>query len=111
MPSCGCLPGDMPSLVKSRSVFMKLSVKKQLEEKLSDPKFCDALEYKYSRSKSSPDSIDYIYDGALYKSIDALNDTDLTNLSLIEHRRSSSIQVLSLTHLAPTSQLMNFPQT
>lgn len=42
--SCACLPGDVPSLVKSGSVFMKLSVKKQLEEKLSDPKFCDALE-------------------------------------------------------------------
>lgn len=82
--SCVCLPGDMPSLVKSGSVFMKLSIKKQLEEKLLDCKFCEALEYKYSRSNSSPDNIDDINDGALYKSIDALNDTDFIRISHVD---------------------------
>jgi hypothetical protein len=91
----------MPSLVKSGSVFMKLLVKKQLEEKLSDPKFCKALEYKYSWSKSSPDSTDYIYDGALYKSIYALNGTDLMNLSLSRNEEGVPILKSFPFHICP----------
>ena len=47
---------------------------------ISVPKFCDALEHKCSRSKSSPGSTRNIYDGELYKSIHGLNGTDLMNL-------------------------------
>lgn len=80
--SCSCIPGDVASQVKSGAVFLKLSIRKQLERQLSDPKFCEALQHKWSRSKTNPDSLDDIYDGAMYKSIPALNNPDKCNISL-----------------------------
>ncbi|XP_058608497.1 uncharacterized protein LOC131525139 [Onychostoma macrolepis] len=67
--SCGFEPGDKNSLIKSGDVFMKLSIRKQLEDKMSDSTFTAALNYKWTRVKSSPDSVQDIFDGEMYKSV------------------------------------------
>lgn len=57
---------------------MKVSIRKQLEEKMLDSTFAASLEYKWT----SPDSVQDIFDGAMYKSVDPLNDPEQLNLSL-----------------------------
>lgn len=103
--SCRCIPGDMASIVKSESVFMALSIKKQLEETLLDPQFCQASDCKYTRSKSCPHSQNYICNGAMYKSKDPLNDPDFQNISLAWNVDGVLIfkSSFSLSHLALAS--------
>ncbi len=49
--SCGSEPGDKNSLVKSGDIFTKISIIKQLEEKMLDSTFAASLDYKWTRGK------------------------------------------------------------
>ncbi|XP_051980837.1 uncharacterized protein LOC127642200 [Xyrauchen texanus] len=75
--SCNGAPGDMENLIKSGSVFIKLSIADQLRGKFQNTDFCQSLNYKWSRTKRNSQNVEDIFDGTMYKSIDALNDPNL----------------------------------
>ncbi|XP_057211909.1 uncharacterized protein LOC130567659 isoform X2 [Triplophysa rosa] len=105
--SCGSELGDMNSLVKSGNIFLKVSIRKQLEEKMLDTTFRAALDYKWTRGKSSPDSVQDIFDGAMYKSVDPLNDPDQFNLSLTWNIDGIHIFKSSPFHIWPIQIIIN----
>ncbi|XP_073716926.1 uncharacterized protein [Misgurnus anguillicaudatus] len=105
--SCGSEPGDKNSLIESGDMFMKLSIRKQLEEKILDSEFKTALDYKWTRVKSSPDSVQDIFDGAMYKSVDLLNDPGQFNLSLTWNVDGVPIFKSSPFHIWPIQVVIN----
>lgn len=105
--SCNGTPGDMENLIKSGSVFIKLSISDQLRGKFQDTDFCQSLNYKWSRTKRNSQNVEDIFDGTMYKSIDALNDPKLANISVSWNVDGVPIFKSSPFHIWPLQVTIN----
>ncbi|XP_058888539.1 uncharacterized protein LOC117972660 [Acipenser ruthenus] len=107
--TCGNIPGDNESLIKRGSVFLTMSLKKQLEKKMADKNFCQALNYRWSRTKLSTENYDIyeIYDSTMYQSVENFNDPSKLNLSLSWNVDGVPIFKSSSFHIWPLQVIIN----
>ncbi|KAE8741363.1 hypothetical protein FOCC_FOCC012492 [Frankliniella occidentalis] len=59
----------LQSPLRCKQFVMSLGMKQQIKDLLEKPGISEALNYRFTRVKAGPDTIEDIYDGALYKNL------------------------------------------